>query len=197
MRYNHENSIEEKEIDNEKKEKEKEIMEKIKVIANSIHENISVKVDYPSNHPNKRLPILDTEMWIEEIDVNGTLKHQILYSYYEKEMSSKYLIHKKSALSNQSKINILTNDLVKVKKNTSLQVKDEERQRNIQLYMNKMQFSGYGKQERIRVYNKAKKIFNEKVENSKIYPHKDKFTRKVAPEENLVLQWEIQKRSLR
>ena len=60
-------------------------------------------------------------------------------------------------------------------KNTSLQVKDEERQRNIQLYMNKMQFSGYGKQEWIRVYNKAKKLFNEKVENSKIYPHKDKF----------------------
>ena len=94
MKYNHENSIEEKEIDNEKNEKEKEIMEKIKVIANSIYESIFVKVDYPSNHPNKRLLILDTEMWIEEIDVNGTPKHQILYSYYEKEMLSKYLIHK-------------------------------------------------------------------------------------------------------
>ena len=133
MKYNHENSTEEKEIDNGKKEKEKEIMEKIKVIAHSIHESISVEVDYPSNHPNKRLPILDTEMWIEEIDVNGTPKHQILYSYYEKEMSSKYLIHKRSALSNQSKINILTNDLVRVMKNTSLQVKDEERREKLHL----------------------------------------------------------------
>ena len=41
--------------------------------------------------------------------------------------------------------------------------------------MNKMQFSGYGKQDRVRVYNKAKRIFNEKAGNCKIYPHKDKF----------------------
>ena len=41
-------------------------------------------------------------------------------------MSSKYLIHKKSALSNQSKINILINDLVRVMKNTSLKVGDDE-----------------------------------------------------------------------
>ena len=88
-------SIDESEVD--KEAKERRIMERIKLIANSIHKSISVKVDYPSNHPNKRLPILDTEMWIEKIEVNGVMKHQILYSYYEKEMSSKYLIHKTSA----------------------------------------------------------------------------------------------------
>ena len=167
--------MEEIEVDNEKTEKE--IMEKIKIIANSIHPSISVKVDYPSNQPNKRLPILDTEMWIEKVCVNGELKHQILYSYYEKEMSSKYLVHKNSALSNQSKMNILVNDLVRVMKNTSLQVNDEERQRNIQYYINKIQFSGYSQQERIHVYKKAKKLFDEKIKNCKVYPHKDKLTK--------------------
>ena len=48
VKYNHQNSMEEIEVDNEKTEKE--IMEKIKIIANSIHPSISVKVDYPSNH---------------------------------------------------------------------------------------------------------------------------------------------------
>ena len=154
--------------------KEKEIMENIKIVGNSIHPSISVKVDYPSNHLNKRLPILDTEMWIEEVVINDTIKHQVLYSYYEKEMCSKYLIHKNSALSNKSKINIVTNDLVRVMKNTSFHVKSEERLDKIQYFINKMQFSGYGKRDRIHVYNKAKKIFNERTGNCNIYPHKDK-----------------------
>ena len=97
-------------------------------------------------------------MWIEEVDVSGTKKHQIIYSYYQKEMSSKYLIHKKSALSNQSKINILINDLVRVMKNIALKVGDDERQSNIQHFMNKIQFSGYEKDERIKVYQKSKMI---------------------------------------
>ena len=159
------------------KQKEKKIMEKVKDVANSIHKSISVKIDYPSNHGNQRLPILDTEMWIVEVDVGGTKKHQIIYSYYEKEMSSKYLIHKKSALSNQSKRNTLINDLVRVMKNTSLKVGDDESQSNIQHFMNKMQFSGYEKDKRIKVCQKAKRSFDENLRTSEIYPHKDKFLR--------------------
>ena len=159
------------------KEKEKHIMEKIKNIANSIHESISVKVDYPSNHENKRLPILDTEMWIEQVNVKGVSKPQILYSYYEKEMSSKYVLHKDSAISSIAKINILTNDLVRVMKNTSTQLHKEEQRKNIQHYINRMQFSGYGKEERIRVYTKAKRIFEKTIGNSEVYPHRDKSSR--------------------
>ena len=40
-----------------------------------------------------------------------------------------------------------------------------------------MQFSGYGKEERIKVYNKATKIFKERTDKSEVYPHKYKFTR--------------------
>ena len=56
-------------------------------------------------------------------------------------------------------------------KNTSTQVKEAEKQRNIQHFINKMQFSEYGKEERIHVYCKAKKIFKEKIANSEIFPH--------------------------
>ena len=133
VKYSKRNNLtKEKVIDITKREKE--IMEKIKSIANSIHESISVKVDYPSNHTNNRLPILNTEMRIAEVDVNGTMKHQILYSYYEKEMSSKYLVHKYSAMSDQSKTNVLVNDLIRMMKNTSLRVNGEQKQRNVQRF---------------------------------------------------------------
>ena len=85
-------------------------------------------------------------------------------------MLSKYLIHKKSALSNQSKINLLINDLVRVMKNTSLKVGDDEMQSNLQHFMNKMQFSRYKKDKRIKVYQKAKRSFEENLRTSEIYP---------------------------
>ena len=68
-------------------------------------------------------------------------------------------------MSNQSKPNILVNDLIRVLKNTSFRVNGEQKQRNIQHFINKMQFSGYGKEEIIKVYNKATKIFNEAICN--------------------------------
>ena len=84
-------------IGNSNEQQEQEIMEKLKDVANSIHESISVKVDYQSYHENQRLPILDTQMRIKKVEISGTKKHQILYSYYEKKMSRKYLIYKNSA----------------------------------------------------------------------------------------------------
>ena len=62
-------------------------------------------------------------------------------------------------------------------KNTSLKVGDDEMQSSIQHFMNKMQFSGYEKDERIKVYQKAKRSFEENLRTSEIYPHKYKFLR--------------------
>ena len=49
-------------LGNNNEEKEKKMVEKLKDVANSIHESISVKVDYPSNHENQRLPILNPDV---------------------------------------------------------------------------------------------------------------------------------------
>ena len=159
------------------KEAQEGIMERIKKIANSIHPSIRVTVDFPAKHDSNRLPILDSEMWIEEVEVAGTMKHQILYSYYEKEMSSKYLIHKNTAISRSSKMNILVNELLRIMKNTSLRVKQDERDKHVQHFMHKMQLSEYNQEDRVHVYKKAMRIFRENVEGKEVYPHVDKFAR--------------------
>ena len=158
-------------------EAEQETMERTKVIANSIHKSIQVKVDSPTKHKDSRLPILDTKMWLEVVEIAGILRHQILYVYYEKEMSSKYVIHKNSAIPRCSKINILVNELLRVMRNTSLRVKQEEKDRHVQHFMSKMQLSGYNQEDRVQVYRKAKRIFAEKVNRKEVYPHVDKFKR--------------------
>ena len=146
-------------------EAERIIMERIKHIANSIHVSIVVKVDFPTLHVNLRLPILDTGMWIQEVEINGVKKYQILYSYYEKEMASKYLIHSNSALPRKSKMNILVNELLRVMRNTSLRVDESQKIKNVQHFINKMQFSGYDQEDKVHVYKKAKKIFTEDINN--------------------------------
>ena len=97
------------------------------------------------------MPILDTKMWLDEVEVRGMMRHQMLYTYYEKEMSNKYVLHKESAISRGSKINILVNELLRVMRNTSLRVQQQERNKHVQHFINKMQFSGYDQEERVQV----------------------------------------------
>ena len=49
-------------------------------IANEIHKSIQITIDYPSNHMNGRMPVLDLEQWIEEVEVEGNSKYKILHS---------------------------------------------------------------------------------------------------------------------
>ena len=77
-----------------------------------------------------------------------------------KEMTNRTVIMKNSAIAIQSKINILVTDLVRVMRNVSPLVKDEERKSHIQYFMHQMQFSGYSPQDRQEVYNLAKKKFH-------------------------------------
>ncbi len=155
-------------LNEEDGETEKRTMELVKEIANDIHSSIKVKVDYPSKHESKRLPMLDMELWIEKVEIDGEMKYQLLYSHYMKAVSSRFVIHNNSAISSCTKINILVNDLIRVMKNISPHVKKEERNRHIQYYMYRLQFSGYSKEDRIKVYRKAKKRFDEMIRDSTI-----------------------------
>ena len=126
-------------------------MKTLKEIANRIHPSIQVKVDYPSNHDSNRLPILDTEQWIEYANIDGVMKAQIIHSHYMKPMANKFLIHRNSAITYESKINILAADLVRIMRDVSMLCSSEERNSKIENFIKRMQFSGYNKKERINV----------------------------------------------
>ena len=137
-------------------ENDKHTMEELQKIANSIHPSIRVTIDYPNNHLNKRLPVLDVEQWIEMVERDGVHKPQILHSHYMKGMTNRSVINKSSALSYKTKINILVADLVRVMRNVSLLATDNERKIHIEYFILRMQHSGYSTEERIKVYRMAK-----------------------------------------
>ena len=137
---------------------EKETMEKIQQIANDIHPSIRVTIDYPSNHTDGRMPVLDITQRMEIIDG----KPQIVHSHYMKPMSNRNLINSKSAQSDNSKLNILAADLLRVMRNVSNRNDESERKKWVQHFMNRMQFSGYNQSMRMKVYHKAKMMYQKR-----------------------------------
>ena len=143
--------------------KDERTMKELQRIGNQIHPSIQVTVDYPSNNPNGRMPVLDTEHWLEEIEIDGAKRTQVMHSHYSKPMANPYVIHRNSAISDRSKLNILTADLVRVMRNVSTQCTTDERNSKIQFYMSRMQYSEYNAEERVNVYRAAKKKYNEMI----------------------------------
>ena len=89
---------------------------------------------------NGRCATLDFECWLEDDGKGG---QKILYSYFEKLVSKKTAIMKKSALGENMKISSLTQEVIRRMKNTSLDVDMKERISIINKYHKRLQRSGY------------------------------------------------------
>ena len=131
--------------------------------ANTIHPSIQVTIDYPDNNANGRMPVLDTEQWMQEVVIQGERKLQIMHSHYRKPMANVALINKNSAISDRSKENILVADLVRIMRNISNMCEESERKSKIQFYINRLQYSGYESNERVNIYKKAKSIHKDMI----------------------------------
>ena len=70
-------------------------------IANTLDPYIQMKAEVPSDHPElgNCLPILDTQVWLEDVGGNQKIRHM----YFEKEMASRGVTHKPSALGEREK----------------------------------------------------------------------------------------------
>ena len=142
----------------ENQNQDERTMTRLQQIANSVHPSIKVTVDFPSIHPNGRLPILDTEQWIVNVKIGNSFQPQICHSHYSKPIASNYVTLQYSAMPYQSKMSILVADLVRIMRNVSVQCKEEERSEKVQDYLLRLQHSGYNKVERHSVRKSEKEI---------------------------------------
>ena len=72
-------------------------------VANSIHPSITVKSDFPSKNPDMKMPLLDLKVWVDA-------EERVKFTFYSKEMASKYFIPYKSAHSQSMKKRMLANE---------------------------------------------------------------------------------------
>ncbi len=126
-------------------------MKLMQSIAAHIHPSIRLTIDYPSKHPEKKVPMLDVKMWIEELDNRRLL----LYEHYEKPMATKSVVHEQSAIPTKNKRTILTQEVLRILLHCSSYLPWEVPRTHINNFMLKMQYSGYGKMFRYHVVNGA------------------------------------------
>ena len=94
---------------------DKRTMLLIQDIGNDIHPSIQLEVDFPSNHEDGKMPILDLKVWIEKHEAHAMIMHE----FYSKEVSSKNVINAKSAIPWSTKRTVLTQEILRVLLNCS------------------------------------------------------------------------------
>ena len=93
----------------------------IKDIANSVHPMIQMEEDYPSNHTDGKMPILDLECWMDDEE------EIVRFQHYEKPMANKQVLSAKSALPIKQKRNIHINECVRRLRHCDLDMKWDDR----------------------------------------------------------------------
>ncbi|KAJ8028681.1 hypothetical protein HOLleu_30990 [Holothuria leucospilota] len=132
-------------------------------IANSIHTSIQVTLETPGCNADGRMPILDLKIWPENKCIDGETYTVIHHTHYSKPMANKQVLSSHTALDYKTKIVILANDLFRIMRNVSLDLPETERILPIQVYMLRLQISGYSKTERFKIYTRAKARFDNVV----------------------------------
>ena len=101
--------------------------ELIKNTRSGLESFLEFTVESGEEFDNGWLPTLDTSLKVGE-------RNQILYRFFEKETSSSRTVQKRSAMEENSKHQVLANDLVRRLCNSMEQLGEEERRRIIDGY---------------------------------------------------------------
>ena len=98
-------------------------------VQNYLKMTMETEDDFPDG--GLPVPTLDINLWVRE-------DHMIMYTFYEKPMSTNQVLHKDSAMPENTKIASLTQDLVRRMKNTSELVDKVERNKVVDNYAQKL-----------------------------------------------------------
>ena len=128
-------------------------------IGNDIHPSIPLEVDFPSNHEDGKMPILDLKVWTERKE-NKTI---IMHEFYSKGISSKAVINAKLAIPWSTKCTALTQEVLRVLLNCSKELPWRVPTQHVNDMVLRMQYSGYSKKFWYEVVNSALKVYDERM----------------------------------
>ena len=113
-------------------------MKIVTAVGNSIHESTQLEYDCPSMHDDGKMPILDLKVWVNETNV---IKHE----FYAKDVSSKSVIHRNSALPDTVKRTVLSQEALRRLLNCSRDLPWNEKAKHLTEFSLRLHFSGYDK----------------------------------------------------
>ena len=141
----------------------------VQQIGNSIHPSIQLEIDVPSNYPDKKMPILDLKVWIERVDTVNGEQRKILHQHFIKPMANKHVIMMNAAMATKTKRTILTQMCLRVLLNNSEYMKEEDKRELVELFLKRMQASGYSERFRYQVLKSALTAY-ERIASDQLRP---------------------------
>ena len=132
----------------------------VMIMFNAISKDLKFTSEVENEFVSNRLPTLDLEIWKDDI---GRLR----YSYFEKSMSNKYCIMKRTALPGELQKSVLVAEATRRLFNMDQYIGEEEKTDKLDKFDQKMKISGYRKKERRRILSDAVVGYNRKVRRCK------------------------------
>ena len=119
-------------------------MREIRKLSNSLLDFIVMEEDVPSNHPEKKLPILDLKVWmLEKKRDDGTIYYQVATEFYEKPMVGDLMMMKRSGMPRKMKLASLTQEVIRRNRNQTGDAPSKLRGEHLSRFMLKLKLSGY------------------------------------------------------
>ena len=124
-------------------------------MGSSINPDIQLTGDCPSLNATKMMPALDIQLWVED----GKVRHQ----HFRKVMANNLVMMECSAQPTKTKRTTLTQEGIRILKNTSLDLPWEVAATHLSDLSGRMKASGYNEKFRLQVIQSAVDGFNKMV----------------------------------
>ena len=124
---------------------------------NSVYKSLKFTVEIEEDFENLRLPTLDCELFMNREN------YKLSYSFFEKPMKSPFCVMKNSAMSEKSKMSILSQDLIRRMQNTEETISETER---IEIIIDRLLVSGYSPDQTREIIESGLKGYSRKLSRS-------------------------------
>ena len=132
---------------------------------NDVFSFLNLTIEIAEDFEDKKLPTLDLKVWM-------SLDNKILFEFYEKPMNTNMVLQRKSALSENIKMNSLTQEVIRRMLNCCELAENSCRVESLNNLAVKMCTSGYDTRYIRKVFVAGIKGYEKKLENSR-KPHTD------------------------
>ena len=127
-------------------------------IANSVCDFIKVTVDCPSLHSDGFMPILDTQVKIQD--------NKCIYKFYKKKVANPLLMLESSAMPRKVKRNTLVQEGIRRLRNTSRELPWSVKAEILSEFSHKMMLSGYNEKFRLEIIQSAVRGYDRQCDAS-------------------------------
>ena len=125
-------------------------------MGNSLSPMIQLTGDCPSANESGKMPLLNTQVWVEE--------NKLMHENYRKPMANPLTMLAMSAMPAKMKRTVLTQEVVRIRRNISLELPWDTTVKHLNDFSNRMRASGYDEKYRFEIIKSGVEGFDKMVE---------------------------------